>query len=58
MRRQYILIGRKKTKLMIFRRKPRHVSELNIVINGTQFDRLQLFNFLELQKRLIKIIQF
>ena len=48
MRRQYILIGRKKTKLMIFRRKPRHVSELNIVINGTQFDRLQLFNFLEL----------
>ena len=27
-------------------RKPRHISELNIVINGTQIDRVQLFNFL------------
>ena len=32
---------------MIFHRKPRHIlSKFNIVINDTQIDRLQLFNFL------------
>ena len=35
-----------KNKLMIFHRKQRHISELNIVINSTQIDPLQLFNFL------------
>ena len=31
-----LTLNTNKTKLMIFHRKPRHISELNIVINGTQ----------------------
>ena len=41
-----LTLNTNETKLMIFHRKPRHISELNIVINGTQIDRVQLFNFL------------
>ena len=41
-----LTLNTNKTKLMIFHRKPRQISELNIVINGTQIDRVQLFNFL------------
>ena len=31
---------------MMFHRKPRQISELKIVIHGTQIDSGQLFNFL------------
>ena len=33
---------------MIFHRKPKHIKELNNVINGTKIDRVESFNYLGL----------
>ena len=41
-----LTLNTSKTKLMIFHRKPRHISDINIVINGTQIYRLQWFSFI------------
>ena len=41
-------LNTQKTKLMVFHRKQKHIKELNIVINGTQINRVESFNYLGL----------
>ena len=36
----------KKTKMMVFYRKQKHLKKLNIAINGAKIDRVESFNFL------------
>ena len=41
-----LTLNTNKTKPMKFHRKSRQISELNIVINGTQIDHVWVFDFL------------
>ena len=41
-------LNTQKNKLMVFHRKQEHIKEINIVIDGTQIDRIESFNFLGL----------
>ena len=43
-----VSLNTQKNKLMVFHRKQKHIKEINIVIDGTQIDRIESFNFLSL----------